>query len=72
MLNTAFGDRQEQLTDAHSICGFDSELVNAFAQNLVLDLFIALPAGDPVASSPSDLDQAILSICITAVLTNTR
>lgn len=54
MLNTAFGGPTGTANGCTQYCGFDSELVNAFAQNLVLDLFIALPAGDPVASSPSD------------------
>lgn len=54
ILNAAFGGPTGKSGGCTQYCGFDGELVNDFASSLGLDLMIALPAGDPVASLPPD------------------
>jgi hypothetical protein len=54
ILNTAIGGPLGTLDGCAQYCGFTSEMGNTYAQSLDEDLFIALPAGDPTASLPTD------------------
>jgi hypothetical protein len=52
VLNTAFGMADGQTGGCTSYCGIDGELGNDFASSVALDLFLALPANDPVSNNP--------------------
>ena len=54
VLNTAFGGPDGRAMGCSDHCGFNGGLSNVFAGDVAVDMFIALPAGDPVASRPSD------------------
>jgi hypothetical protein len=54
ILNTAFGGPLGTEYPCRNYCGFTGELTNDFARDVALDLFIALPAGDPTSSLPAD------------------
>jgi hypothetical protein len=54
ILNTAFGGPLGTLDDCNEYCGFTQEMSNPRGQSVDEDLFIALPAGDPTVSLPSD------------------
>jgi hypothetical protein len=52
VMNTAFGMASGTAGACGSYCGFDAELSNDYASDTALDMFIALPAADPVTSNP--------------------
>lgn len=54
VLNTAFGGPNGRAMGCSEHCGFNEGLSNVYAGDVAVDMFIALPAGDPVSSPPSD------------------
>ena len=54
ILNTAFGGPLGNQGGCTQYCGFTAEMANTFGDQVDEDLFIALPAGDPTASLPTD------------------
>jgi hypothetical protein len=53
--NFAFGGPQGNLWNCTNYCGYDYQLTNGnFSAGTVFDMFLALPAGDPVASATPD------------------
>jgi hypothetical protein len=54
VLNTAYGGPAGNLLGCVDYCGFDEEMTVQIANGVASDFFIALPAGDPVASPPPD------------------
>jgi hypothetical protein len=54
IMNTAFGGPLGTADGCVGLCGFDAMLTKSFGNNLNVDLFIALPAGDPQSSLPAD------------------
>jgi hypothetical protein len=50
ILNSAYGGPVENEVACSGYCGFLSELNNDIASMVAMDLFIALPAGDPTAT----------------------
>jgi hypothetical protein len=54
ILNTAFGGAKGKALGCSEHCGFNEELSNVYAGDVAVDMFIALPHGDPTDSAPSD------------------
>lgn len=54
ILNTAFGGPDGTAMGCSDHCGFIPSLSTDFGSGVSIDLFVALPAVDPVASAPAD------------------
>ena len=54
ILNTAFGGPDGTAMGCTDHCGFIPALSTDFGSGIAIDMFLALPAADPVASGPSD------------------
>jgi hypothetical protein len=54
VLNTAYGGPAGTLLGCSGYCGFNTDMRVVIANGVAQDLFIALPAADPVASPPAD------------------
>jgi uncharacterized protein YjdB len=54
ILNSAFGGASGTALGCSNYCGFNAELNNDLGSAVAVDMFIALPAADAVASGPAD------------------